>query len=80
MLRRLLFLTLAVAALPGARQADPAPQNWYIIADDSGSVLGHASTASRTLPDGHETIERRELRLADGERPPPASTHWAARG
>jgi hypothetical protein len=69
MLRRLLFLTLAVAALPGARQADPAPQNWYIIADDSGSVLGHASTASRTLPDGHETIERRELRLADGERP-----------
>ncbi|WP_337846670.1 transglutaminase-like domain-containing protein [Sphingomonas sp.] len=69
MLRRLFLLTLAVAILPGARQADPAPQGWYIIADDAGAVLGHASATTRTLPDGHETVERRELRLADGERP-----------
>ncbi len=69
MLRRLSLLILAIAALPGARQADPAPQGWYVIADDAGAVLGHASTASRALPEGRETVEQRELRLADGERP-----------
>jgi hypothetical protein len=69
MLRRLSLLILAIAALPGARQADPAPQGWYVIADDTGAVLGHASTASRALPEGRETVEQRELRLADGERP-----------
>lgn len=69
MLRRLSLLILAIAALPGAHQADSAPQGWYVIADDAGAVLGHASSASRALPEGRETIEQRELRLADGERP-----------
>ncbi|WP_156442556.1 hypothetical protein, partial [Sphingomonas sp. CCH9-H8] len=63
------FLILAAALLPGATQREAEPQGWYVIADDAGAVLGHASTASQALPEGRETIERRELRLADGERP-----------
>ncbi|MCA1198040.1 transglutaminase-like domain-containing protein [Sphingomonas sp. R647] len=69
MLRRLLFLTVAIAALPGATQREAKPRGWYVIADDAGVVLGHAATTTRTLPDGRETIELRELRLADGDRP-----------
>jgi hypothetical protein len=69
MLHRPLFLTLAAAALPGATQREAEPQGWYVIADDAGAVLGHAATTTRALPDGHETVEQRELRLADGERP-----------
>lgn len=65
MLRARLCL-LALAAPLAVSATQPAETvNWYLIADDAGAVLGHATRESVERADGREIVEMRELHLTE---------------
>lgn len=57
---------LALAAPLAVSAAQPAETtSWYLITDDAGAVLGHATRESIERPDGREIVETRELHLTE---------------
>ncbi|WP_447726466.1 transglutaminase-like domain-containing protein [Sphingomonas koreensis] len=66
---RLCLLALAAPLAAGAAQ--PAETvSWYLIADDDGAVLGHATREGAGQPDSREIIETRTLYLTEQDQHP----------
>lgn len=58
------ILALAASLVAGAASPDKAI-SWYLITDDAGAVLGHASRQENARADGAEIVETRMLYLTE---------------
>lgn len=64
-MRRPCLLALAAPLAVSAAQPAETAVSWYLITDDAGAVLGHATRENIDRPDGREIVETRELNLTE---------------